>query len=131
MWSCYWLKEVGGTRTYIGATLDVDRRLQQHNGILSGGAKATHGKIWERVCAVSGFPTERAALQFEWAWKHVSKKQEGGSLQRRMKALCELLACEQPTSKAVDYMSYVKSLTVNWESTLDPITLLQIQMCSN
>lgn len=131
MWNCYWLKEVGGTRTYIGATIDVNRRLQQHNGVLSGGAKATHGKVWERVCYVSGFPTERAALQFEWAWKHVSKKQTGGALQRRAKALMELFACDQPTSKAIDYTSYVKGLVVNWESSLDPITLLQIQMRTN
>ena len=131
MWSCYWLKEVGGTRTYIGATIDVNRRLQQHNGVLSGGAKATHGKVWERVCHVSGFPTERAALQFEWAWKHVSKKQTGGPPQRRTKALIELLACDQPTSKAIDYTTYVKDLIVTWESTLDPLALLQIQMRAN
>jgi len=131
MWSCYWLKEVGGTRTYIGATVDVDRRLQQHNGAISGGAKATHGRVWERVCHVTGFPTERAALQFEWAWKHVSKKQDGGALQRRMKALFELLACEQPTSKATEFLSYVNGLTVKWESSLDPLALLQIGMKTN
>ncbi len=113
-------------RTYIGATKDVHRRLQQHNGTLSGGAKATRGKVWDRICHVRGFPTEKAALQFEWAWKHVSKLQSGGPLQRQIKALFELLACEQPTSKALDYLHYVFGLQVVWESTLDPLRLLTL-----
>ncbi len=30
--------------TYVGITTDLDRRLNQHNGILSGGAKCTSSK---------------------------------------------------------------------------------------
>ena len=45
MWSVYLLQELGGNKTYIGATLDVERRLNQHNGLQSGGAKAT----WETM----------------------------------------------------------------------------------
>jgi structure-specific endonuclease subunit SLX1 len=116
----YWLEEINGTRTYIGATKDVDRRLLQHNGALSGGAKATSGKCWKRVCHVSGFPCERAALQFEWAWKYVSKKQTGIPFLRRLKALLELFGCDRPTSNAADYLDYVKSLQVVWEDLRDP-----------
>jgi len=122
MWSVYWLEEVNGSRTYIGATKDVDRRLLQHNGTLSGGAKATSGKCWKRICYVTGFPHERGALQFEWAWKHVSKKQTGNPFFRRFKALLELLGCDQPTSKANDYQDFVKKLVVVWENERDPFS---------
>lgn len=30
--------------TYVGITTDLDRRLNQHNGILNGGAKCTRAK---------------------------------------------------------------------------------------
>jgi structure-specific endonuclease subunit SLX1 len=121
MWSVYLLQEVGGTRTYIGATLDVTRRLQQHNGIQSGGAKATRGKQWSRICHITGFPDEKAALQFEWSWKYTSRKQEGRPFERRIKALFVLLGCDQPTSKATDFQTYVKDLEVVWETGLDPM----------
>ena len=65
--------------TYVGATVDVDRRLRQHNKEIKGGAHATgikvnQGKIWERACYVQGFPDWQAALQFEWRWKQLSRK---------------------------------------------------------
>jgi predicted GIY-YIG superfamily endonuclease len=115
MWSVYLLQEIGGSRTYVGATIDIDRRLKQHNGLQSGGAKATAGKSWRRVCHITGFPHERAALQFEWAWKHLSKKEHGPPLTRRAKAMKALFEKEQSTSKATDYQEYVGLLDVVWE----------------
>ena len=57
-------------KTYIGKTTDLKRRLRQHNGEISGGAKATKGYNCKFLFTVSGFPTERDALRFEWAMKH-------------------------------------------------------------
>ena len=53
--------------TYVGATVDLDHRLRQHNKELKGGAKATsmkveRGETWQRHCYVSGFPTWQSAL---------------------------------------------------------------------
>ena len=59
-------------RTYIGATVDLDRRLEQHNGMRSGGAKATKRfRPWSLLISVSGFTTWSEALRFEWRWKHI------------------------------------------------------------
>ncbi len=116
MWNVYLLKQIDGQKTYVGATLDVERRLKQHNRLLSGGAKATQGHQWERICHVSGFPNEKSALQFEWAWKYYSKKQSGSALKRRIKTLLELFGCEKPTNNATDFQEYVDQLNVIWES---------------
>jgi len=70
-------------KTYVGASVNVNRRLRQHNGELVGGAKATHwGRPWIRLCHVQGFPNERTALQFEWKWKRLSTT---GGRPRKMK----------------------------------------------
>ena len=109
-WHCYLLLSATG-RTYIGATVDLDRRLRQHNGEIKGGARATareHG-AWKRVCHVSGFPDNHAALQFEWRWKRLSAKKCYARLEpldRRRQALDELLTLDRPTSRAIPYRDY-------------------------
>ena len=109
--------------TYVGATVDLDRRLRQHNKEIKGGAHATgakvsKGEIWTRACHVAGFPTWHAALQFEWRWKQLSRKLPPNMfpLERRMKALKELLALERPTSKAVAYSEWLTPPEVNLET---------------
>ena len=87
----------------MGVTPDLDRRLRQHNGELAGGARATAGRIWERICHVRGFPDHRAALQFEWRWKQVSRRLVGSPLKRRLEALQMLLGFEKSTTAAVEY----------------------------
>ena len=109
--------------TYIGATIDLDHRLRQHNMEIKGGAKATSikvksGETWNRVCHVEGFPTWNEALKFEWAWKFQSRKlnQKMFPLTRRKEALTNLLALERPTSKAIPYSEYITPLNVIWEN---------------
>ncbi len=105
-WYCYCLESNTGS-TYIGSTIDPDRRLRQHNRELVGGAKATgRAAGWKRICCVTGFPDERSALQFEWKWKHSSRKKTGSPLEKRFKALEEILNSEQSTSKAQPFSTY-------------------------
>ena len=99
--------------TYVGATVDLDRRLRQHNKEIKGGAFATgtkveKGELWIRAAHVEGFPDWQAALQFEWRWKQLTRKITATKkpLERRMIALKQLLALDRPTTKAKAYSEW-------------------------
>jgi len=48
-WWLYLLRSDAG-RTYVGISVDLDRRIAQHNGALPGGAKSTRaGRPWVLV----------------------------------------------------------------------------------
>jgi len=90
-----------GNKTYIGATTDPDRRLRQHNGELSGGARRTKGGVWTRAMYVGGFPDWHAALQFEWSWKRHSRGLPG--LPGKITGLTRLLHTERSTQSALPF----------------------------
>ena len=111
--------------TYVGATVDLDRRLRQHNKIIKGGAHATSmkvnaGQTWERACYVEGFPDWQAALQFEWRWKQISRKLSNKlfPLKRRIIALKQLLALDSSTSKAIPYSQWNSPPNIIFESDI-------------
>ena len=85
-----------GRKIYVGATTDTTRRLQQHNGELTGGASYTRGTSdWRYEAIVSGFRTWREALQFEWALKHHTRKARDAK--GKTQALHSLLSRDQWT----------------------------------
>ena len=99
--------------TYVGATVDLNRRLRQHNKEIKGGAIATGSKVskgdtWIRAIHVAGFPDWQAALQFEWRWKQLTRKlpPKMKPLERRVNALKQLLKLERPTTKAKAYSEW-------------------------
>ncbi len=99
--------------TYVGATVNLERRLRQHNKEIKGGAFATSAKVnkgnqWIRALHVKGFPDWSAALQFEWRFKQLSRKLPQGMfpLERRILALKQLLDLDRPTSKAMAYKDW-------------------------
>ena len=56
--------------TYVGMTNDFFKRWQQHNQILSGGAKYTKkGCEWYPICILDGFISKSEAMQCEWKIK--------------------------------------------------------------
>lgn len=121
---CYMLYTDNG-QTYIGATVDIDRRLKQHNRELSGGAKATgirvaQGFIWKRACYITEIPEWRSALQLEWRWKQLGRtrfKHVHNPIDRRLRSLKELLSLEKPTEKSIPYDAYpLGPPTIIWES---------------
>ena len=57
--------------SYVGMTNDIFKRLRQHNGEISGGAKYTSKrKGWYPVLIIDGFSDMRSAMQCEWRLKH-------------------------------------------------------------
>ena len=61
--------------TYVGMTNNFFRRWQQHNQILSGGAKYTKkGSEWYPICIIDGFMTMSEAMQCEWKIKSKRSK---------------------------------------------------------
>ena len=111
----YFIEATNGN-TYIGATVDLDKRIRQHNKEITGGATATSiqvnkGEVWSYVCYIKNCPTWNAALQCEWRWKKISRqiqmeKPYQNPKERRLEALKKLLSLDKPTSKAELYSSW-------------------------
>lgn len=81
---CYVLQQVEPkgkvSLNYVGYTVNYNRRLRQHNGIIKGGARYTKGKDrgpWQFL-AVFHCPTWNniRGLQFEWLLKHPQRKRK-------------------------------------------------------
>ena len=133
---CYMLY-TDSKQTYIGATVDVERRLRQHNKEISGGARATgirveQGLTWNRACYITGIPEWRSALQIEWRWKQLGRtqfKHIRNPIERRLYSLKKLLSLEKPTEKGIPYEAYPSGAPqIVWESDelklfFDKITL--------
>ena len=56
----------GGVRTYVGWTVDLDRRLARHNG--GTGARSTRGRCWTLLYA-ERLSTRAEAMSREWHLK--------------------------------------------------------------
>lgn len=107
--------------TYVGATVDLDRRLRQHNCELAGGARRTtkhakgseHRHRWRIACTVTGFRTWPEALKFEYAIRRVGRQQvRRWNLEGRRRAM-ELLMQKERWSSTSPLASEVP-LEVKW-----------------
>jgi len=58
----------GRTITYVGWTLDLERRLAEHNGSAKG-AKSTRGRVWALVYAEK-HRTRNGAMRREYVLKN-------------------------------------------------------------
>jgi predicted GIY-YIG superfamily endonuclease len=74
LYHCYLIRSLQKPEkkhSYIGFTNNPSRRIRQHNGEITSGARQTSElRPWKYVCVVSGFPNKQLALQFEWQWQN-------------------------------------------------------------
>ena len=64
--------------SYVGMTNDIFKRLRQHNGEISGGAKYTSKRQgWYPVFIIDGFLDMKSAMQCEWRLKRGKKGVNG------------------------------------------------------
>ena len=111
----YFIESTNGS-TYIGATVNLEKRIRQHNKEIKGGATATsikvlQGEKWNYYCYVENFPEYNEALKFEWRWKQISRliQKKNPSInprEKRMQALTQLLQLDRSTSKAIPYSEW-------------------------
>ena len=89
-YNLYLLENTENTRTYLGITNNLERRIRQHNGELSGGAKYTYsfrgiGK-WKYHLYISNL-TKSEALSIERSVKNTKKGLKGTPIERRKQAI--------------------------------------------
>ena len=111
----YFIKSTNGS-TYIGATVNLDKRIRQHNKEIKGCATATsvkviQGEIWSYHCYVENFPSYNEALKFEWRWKQISRQLQKKNpalnpIEKRLEALKILLSLDKSTSKAIPFSEW-------------------------
>ena len=75
LWQVY-LLQCADQSLYAGVTTDLARRLQQHNGLLAGGARYTQARrpvalVWSEAC-----DSRSAAQQREHALRRLSRAQK-------------------------------------------------------
>jgi predicted GIY-YIG superfamily endonuclease len=86
-WSLYLLENSDNKRTYLGVTVNIVRRIRQHNGELAGGAKYTTSNkgqgTWILKTIINNL-TKSEALSYERIIKNKRRHGKGSTpLDRR------------------------------------------------
>jgi predicted GIY-YIG superfamily endonuclease len=74
------------TKSYVGVTNNLARRLRQHNGDIVGGARYTKGSRPWAFFAVFQVSNRHDALSIEWKVKHQKKARDGPGILGKIQA---------------------------------------------
>ena len=130
MFLCYLITN-SESRTYIGYTNDFKKRIRQHNGELSGGAKYTtaHKGIsgWEPVALITGIEDKSTCLSLEWRMKKKrnskGKLKPSSGIDARLKNIFEIIEEDKITSNSVP-VSSLENITIIVNITITIILIL-------
>ncbi|KAK8763878.1 hypothetical protein V5799_033516 [Amblyomma americanum] len=103
--------------TYIGFTVDPNRRIKQHNkGLKAGGAWRTSRKgPWDMALIVHGFPNEISALRFEWAWQHPERSRRLNHVGAKLRKESRFAYAFRVVSHMLRAVPWVRlPLTIQW-----------------
>lgn len=71
-WLVYVLRSPSSRSTYVGITTELERRVEQHNGLRPGGARSTtRGRPWEVGITYGPFATRAEAQSVEHGVKRL------------------------------------------------------------
>lgn len=85
-------------KTYVGSTVDIDKRIRQHNCEIKGGAKYTKGGNWQYYCVIYNlYGYKNKCLSEEWQIKNATNKVKGAKNTRdRRKIALEQYIAKDP-----------------------------------
>ena len=73
-WTVYILISEDESRTYVGVCLEIAKRLAQHNGEITGGAKSTRaGRPWRVIKKIENIGSRSEAQALEAQIKALSR----------------------------------------------------------
>ena len=121
---CYFLGQInapfGQGQTYNGYTVNLTRRLRQHNGEIKGGAYATRGKgPWEFIAVFTSTSwTSIRAMQVEWLCRYPTRKKPRPTIyagaKGRISSLIEVCnRIEEPVSLYITEKYYDDAVSLN------------------
>jgi len=126
---CYIL--TNGVLTYNGSTNNLIRRLRQHNGEITGGAKYTKNKgPWYYIFIMEGFKNKIDALKCEWKIKHPTGKRIRPKcycgINGRIKSLNIVLNNHTLQDEYVVYINDDLSNLIDTQKLINKINILSI-----
>lgn len=127
--------------TYVGITNDFVHRLNQHNGVIKGGAKATHKyNDWKCAFFITGFSSKNEVLSFEWHMHHPlgytrrkrrkdSSSKEYYGVCGRVRALCQMMAHPKFEELSTNYKCKMSSECIEYLQKSDPDLYTLLESC--
>jgi predicted GIY-YIG superfamily endonuclease len=119
---CYILYNLKNNKTYNGYTVNIERRLRQHNCEIKGGARYTtraqkcDGIEWKYLAIISGSPTQKIALSLEWHIKYPTNKRPRPREYQGPQGRLEGLKLALANPKFQDYNFNVEIPDASWAS---------------
>lgn len=138
MFLCYLIYN-NSSRTYIGYTNNFKKRICQHNGEISGGAKYTTSNKgvngWTPIILVTGIEDKRLALSLEWRMKKrrnkLGKLKPSFGLESRVRNIFEILDEDVITSNSLKPSSIENIVVIINENYKDFFYNLKIPTLNN